>query len=686
MRLLGYLIMQVFVSVSMIQAQATLPNVFSDSLFDKLGADLRQQAKTASWALTQHNETKFSAEYKNQLKSNIIKHAVSKVDHSLDLKFQVKGSVDMEKFIIENISYQSQEGIYVTANLYRPKAEGVYPAVITTHGHWANGRRTEIVQTTGQLLALNGFVCLAVDAWGVGERASNPLEHEYHGSNLGASLMNVGNTLLGLQLIDNQRGVDLLCSLPYVDSQNIGATGASGGGNQAMWLAAMDERVKAVVPVVSVGTFESYVMNSNCVCELLPQGLIFTEEDAVIGLIAPRAINIFTAMNDANPSFVYSQMKRTYKNALRFYEKEDRKENIAYSLFNRGHGYWEEMQMEMLSYFTKHLKGDMESAFVDVSEVKLQDIRLLATYPNGKIDKEVQNTEVYCKQKGTNLKNSLLSSEAINVEEKKSELREILSIRNTNRAKNIKFYSEADGWGRVIIETEKGHLIPILYKLPQHGSSYTIVANSKGKNNIPPNQLAKLISQGSGVVLVDLWGVGESKSEDANRIDGALPAFHTLSRSSLWLGQSVIGRWVEELNNVIDIVEQRLQAEKISIWANREVAVATLFCKVLAKENIEIELDELPHSYLFDNREQIDYYNMSIHIPHMLEWGDISLALALSEQGVMISNFKTLSGNAMDAIKLQKLADEVKFLQKKMNIKKSKVETYNNILTLNKTL
>ena len=41
---------------------------------------------------------------------------------------------------------------------------------------------------------------------------------------------------------------------------------AGGGGNQTMWLAAMDDRIAASVPVASVGTFESYVGGSNCVC------------------------------------------------------------------------------------------------------------------------------------------------------------------------------------------------------------------------------------------------------------------------------------------------------------------------------------------------------------------------------------------------------------------------------------
>ncbi len=115
--------------------------------------------------------------------------------------------------------------------------------------------------------------------------------------------MNIGESLMGIQISDNMRGVDLLCSLPYVDPQNIGATGASGGGNQTMWLAAVDERIKAAVPVVSVGTFESYVMRSNCICELLIDGLTFTEEAGVLALA--RAIMPCNHKKDDNPTFLY---------------------------------------------------------------------------------------------------------------------------------------------------------------------------------------------------------------------------------------------------------------------------------------------------------------------------------------------------------------------------------------------
>ena len=159
------------------------------------------------------------------------------------------------------------------------------------------------VQSVGHSLALNGYVCLNIDAFGSGERSTIHGEYEYHGYNLGASLMNIGESLMGFQISDNIRGVDLLCSLPYVDAKHIGATGASGGGNQTLWLTAIDERIKASMPVVSVGTFESYVMNDNCICELLIDGLTFTEESGILALVAPRAIKMCNHNQDDIPPF-----------------------------------------------------------------------------------------------------------------------------------------------------------------------------------------------------------------------------------------------------------------------------------------------------------------------------------------------------------------------------------------------
>jgi len=236
-----------------------------------------------------------------ELLKNIWKNLGVNYDKSIDLDLRETGEIKMDGYRIKNIYYQSRPGLYVTGNLYIPDGDGLFPGVIGMHGHWEQGRLAERIQSRGHTLAKNGYVSLHVDAWGSGERSTEHGEYEYHGAGLGGALFNIGESLMGAQLIDNMRAVDLLCSLDYVDSNKIGATGAS--GNQTMWLAALDDRITTAVPVVSVGTFESYIMRSNCVCEYLPNGLTFTEESGVLALIAPRALKICNCLGDSNITF-----------------------------------------------------------------------------------------------------------------------------------------------------------------------------------------------------------------------------------------------------------------------------------------------------------------------------------------------------------------------------------------------
>lgn len=177
------------------------------------------------------------------------------------------------------------------------------------------------------------------------------------GNNLGSHLMNIGETLIGIEISDNIRGVDLLCSLPYVDQRKVGATGASGGGNQTMWLAAMDDRVKAAVPVVSVGTFSSYIMGTPCICEVMIDALTFTEEAGILALIAPRALKMCNHKKESNAAFKPSEMLRSYNNAKPVFKMLGVENNINYEVFDLSHGYMAEDREAMLGWFDLHLKG-----------------------------------------------------------------------------------------------------------------------------------------------------------------------------------------------------------------------------------------------------------------------------------------------------------------------------------------
>ncbi|WP_293622412.1 prolyl oligopeptidase family serine peptidase, partial [Salinisphaera sp.] len=48
---------------------------------------------------------------------------------------------------------------------------------------------------------------------------------------------------------------------PEVDPERIGVTGRSGGGAYSWWVAALDERVKAAVPVAGITSMRNHVID-----------------------------------------------------------------------------------------------------------------------------------------------------------------------------------------------------------------------------------------------------------------------------------------------------------------------------------------------------------------------------------------------------------------------------------------
>src|SRR5262249_27214863 len=166
------------------------------------------------------------------------------------LEPNVLGVLKRTGYRIEKLVFQSRPDVWVTASAYVPEPEGgKRPAVLVVHGHWAGARRDPGVQARRLGLGKLGCLGLAGAAFGAGERYPAPALGTYHGALYGSPLWPAGQTLLGLQVYDNRRAVDYLRTRPEVDGDRLGVTGASGGGNQSMYAGALDERLRAVVPV-----------------------------------------------------------------------------------------------------------------------------------------------------------------------------------------------------------------------------------------------------------------------------------------------------------------------------------------------------------------------------------------------------------------------------------------------------
>ena len=156
---------------------------------------------------------------------------------------------------IENILFQSRPNFWVTASLYVPTfTKGPFPGIISPCGHSNIARLYPPYQFMYLGLVKEGFVVLAYDPIGQGERRyfwdpetrqneiGGPVTWEH--SLPGQLLLLIGEDLTHYRIWDGMRAVDYLLTRPEVDPHRIGCCGQSGGGTLTLFISALDERIQ----------------------------------------------------------------------------------------------------------------------------------------------------------------------------------------------------------------------------------------------------------------------------------------------------------------------------------------------------------------------------------------------------------------------------------------------------------
>lgn len=176
------------------------------------------------------------------------------------------GELKRAGYRVEKLVYESRPHLFISANLYVPEGQGRFPAVLFQSGHYWEAKAYPSYQRCCQGLVQLGFVVLAFDPMGQGERiyylddsgthsrlSSCDAEHTVPGE----QFILFGDSSTRFQLWDAVRSLDYLVSLPFVDAQRVGSVGHSGGGTLTMLLAASDERLTAAA--VCMGNAENMI-------------------------------------------------------------------------------------------------------------------------------------------------------------------------------------------------------------------------------------------------------------------------------------------------------------------------------------------------------------------------------------------------------------------------------------------
>lgn len=145
-----------------------------------------------------------------------------------------------------------------------------------------------------------------------------------------------GRLLMAERLWDLIRCVDYLQSIPEVDGRRIGCAGLSLGGEMAMWLGAMDERIAATVSAGFLTTMDHMEQN-HCMCwkfKGLREQVDFAD---IYSLTAPRPLQCQNGILEPVSQFYVPLARRAIEEIRTIYKDLDRSENVILDVHGEGH-------------------------------------------------------------------------------------------------------------------------------------------------------------------------------------------------------------------------------------------------------------------------------------------------------------------------------------------------------------
>ncbi len=476
------------------------------------------------------------------------------------LEPRVLGTLDRDGYRLEKLVFQTLPGVWMTALAYVPKEPGPRPAILQVHGHWKFAKQDPVVQSRCIGAAKHGFFVLAVDAFGAGERAIGKALGEYHGEMSGATLFPSGLTLAGVQLYENMRAVDYLQTRSEVNPQKIGITGASGGGNQTMYAGAYDERFGAVVPVCSVGTFQSYLGAACCMCEVFPGGLRVGEERDILGLVAPRGLMVVNTSRDVF-QFSIREARKSVMGAQEVFDVLGKPDQLYHSTFRWHHDYHQPIREAMYGFMTQQLKGEGDGSPIAEIPFQIDEVETVRCFPGDSRPDDWTTLPRFAAAQSR----QVLSSWKVPADEAAWAAKSAMLAERLRDKVFGGFPPQREVLGKSVPSQEPGTRGFRLEFEPHVSVSYfsedgtgaerrtAILLNLDGAKAAQQSALAKqLREKGWTLVTVDLRGIGSAavKGDSIGRAPD-----HNSAEWAMWIGRPLLGQWTFDVVRLLDVLK-----------------------------------------------------------------------------------------------------------------------------------
>lgn len=314
------------------------------------------------------------------------------------LNATVTDRIETKLFSVENLHFQSSPGFYVTGNLYVPTGLAKpAPAILYVCGHGkvkengvSYGNKT-YYQHHGAWFAQNGYVCLTIDTVQLGE-----IEGVHHGTyREGMWWWNSrGYSSAGAEAWNCIRALDYLQSRPEVDGERLGVTGRSGGGAYSWWIAALDERIKAAVPVAGIADLRNHVVDGcvegHCDCMFMVNTYRW-DYAQVAALVAPRPLLI--SNTDKDRIFPLDGVVRVHKNVAKIYDLYGASDKLGLLITEGPHKDTQQLRVPAFHWFNRWLKGEEPPITLPAEKLfEPQQLKVFETIPADEITSRIHDT------------------------------------------------------------------------------------------------------------------------------------------------------------------------------------------------------------------------------------------------------------------------------------------------------
>jgi acetyl esterase/lipase len=317
-----------------------------------------------------------------------------------DLQPVITGTAEHENIVVEKLHFQSLPRLYVTANLYRPRqVNGRLPAVLYVCGHGpvitnqiSYGNKVSY-QHHGVWFAQHGYVCLILDTvqWG-----------EILGVHHGTYRQDMwwwnarGYTPAGVETWNGMRALDYLLTRPEVDASRLAVTGRSGGGAYSWFIAALDDRVKAIAPVAGITDLRNHVL-TGCVeghCDCMFWVNTHRWDYPMLAVLAaPRPLLLVNT--DSDNIFPLDGIIRTDTYLRRVYKQLKRPNDYGLVIGPGPHKDTQNLQVPVFRWFNQYLKG--EDPIIHVGATKPftpAQLKVFATLPADALNTNIHDVFV----------------------------------------------------------------------------------------------------------------------------------------------------------------------------------------------------------------------------------------------------------------------------------------------------